>query len=493
MKPYAKPLFVLSLLAAYTLIQFAAAGPHVATVAAGQSASPQSKSTASPAASPTDFPTPPTSITNALAAVPPDFTGIIGQGNMNLYSWLAFVALNWPATTATCGPNLNSSILNDKGPRVWETYPEDSDVFVTPPATPAPWCAQTPTAARAAHLARLPARVQQAVRRQGVRKALFRNAKASEHLSQKLPDVDEAVGGVLTDQNGRFARYEVRVNQDEYKFLTQNNLWNAAGQNSYTQTITFPVGPSTYGPVGAIEVKAAWKVLTATEISRGRFFMTQAVVYNDDQTPPSPSPGANPVTLGLVGFHIMHKTKSQPNWIWSTFEHADNLTPPPGSLLGAKASFRNPDCPPATCPPNAQTAASPYVELGPTGKPLNKPVQVSRVNPVDDSTAAQYNAAFQKLLAGSVWANYRLISTQWHGEFGPLPKPAFLANPVLETFNQTPSPPSDGPVAWPSPGYTPFNVGVATSSCMKCHSQATTASQTNPKPADFSFLMGNAQ
>src|SRR5207237_1051738 len=30
-------------------------------------------------------------------------------------------------------------------------------------------------------------------------------------------------------------------------------------------------------------------------------------------------------TLGLVGFHVVHKTKNRPQWIWTSFEHKDNV------------------------------------------------------------------------------------------------------------------------------------------------------------------------
>jgi hypothetical protein len=441
-----------------------------------------------------DFPKPPTKITSALAIVPPDAIGIPTQGNMDLYSWLTFVALNWPANTSNCTPNLGGSILSGQGPTVWETYLDDSDVFVKPPATPARWCSQTSSATRAARLASLPANLRMMATRVtgngAVPKILFRRAKASQNLLQRFPGLDEAVGGVLTDQNGRFVRYEVRLNQDEYNFLTAptNNLWSQSGQDSYAKTITFPIGPSAYGPTGAMEIKAAWKVLSLKEAASHRYYMTRAIVYNDDSG--TPSPGPNPVTLGLVGLHILHKTRSQPTWLWSTFEQVDNLKPPPGSGFGAKASFTNSGCSPKICPPNVQTASKPYTELDKTGKPLNKGVQVVRLNAPNDSMATSLNLVFQKLLAGSVWANYQLISTQWVGEDGTLPKPAFLGNAVLETFIQGPVPPSDGPVAFPNSGYNPFATGV-TSSCLKCHSVATTAS--GKAKADFSFIMGEAQ
>lgn len=439
-----------------------------------------------------DFPPPPTKITNALATIPSDTSGTPIQGNLDLYSWLTFVALNWPANTESCGANINQTILSGSGPVVWETYLEDSEVFVAPNSRPSVWCPQSSLAQRrSALLATLPVDVQKLAEKTGVRKVLIRQSKASSALGANFPGIEEAVGGVLTDQNGRFVRYEVRMNQDEYGYLTNphNNLWNKTGQDSYTSTISFPTGPSSYGCVGAMEIKAAWKVLTQREILGKRFYMTQAIVFNDDAG--NPSPGANPVWLGLVGLHIAHKTRTQTDWIWSTFEHVDNLKPPPGSPAGAKASFTNPGCSPGTCPPNVQTAATPATELDKNGKPLNKPVQVVRVNPIGDSTADHLNAVFQKLLMGSVWANYKLISTQWVGEDGTLPKPAFMANMVLETFIQMPKPPSDGPIPYPSPGYNPFAPGVASSSCMKCHSVATTAS--GKAKADFSFIMGEAQ
>lgn len=439
---------------------------------------------------PQDFPTPPTKITSALAAIPVDSKGIPTQGNLDLYSWLTFVALNWPASTTTCTANVNQSILSGQGPVVWETYLADSDVFVKPPAKPSAWCPQTTAAARSPLLAGLAAPLQRLVQRKAVRKIIVRQSKAAASLVSNLPGIEEAVGGVLTDQSGRFVRYEITMNKDEYGYLTdpKNNLWYKAGQDSFTSTISFPKGPSTYGSVGAIEIKAAWKVLTATEIASKRFYMSSAIVFNNDSG--SPSPGKNPVTLGLVGLHIIHKTQQQPTWIWSTFEHVDNLRPPPGSAFGRKASFTNPDCPPATCPPNVQTAAKPYTELSPTGQPLNKPVQVVRLNPANDSSADTLNKTFRSLLQGSVWANYQLITTQWVGEDGTLPKPGFMANAVLETFIQGPTPPTDGPNPFPSPNYNPFAPGV-TSSCLKCHSVATTAS--GKAKGDFSFILGEAQ
>src|SRR5205809_2262646 len=112
----------------------------------------------------------PDSINPALAKIPTDFSGIIGQQNIDQYSWLTFIALNWPADPATCGANTNLSILSGKGPVVWETYLQDSDVFVAPGSNPAPWCA--PLSLESPRHQSLPSKVKALARKTGVTRFL---------------------------------------------------------------------------------------------------------------------------------------------------------------------------------------------------------------------------------------------------------------------------------------------------------------------------------
>jgi hypothetical protein len=388
----------------------------------------------------------------------------VENSNFDYVSWETFVALNWPADTKTCSADLTKTILSGTGPVVWETYLADTDVFVQNPKTskPAGWCGGPPgTTGVTADALKLG-------KKTGVTRFFGMLSKFSPKLLKAGINGIQEVGGALTDKNGRFVRYEIRMNQDEYNYIVQNNLWNKAGQAG--KTISFPEGKTSLGPVGAMEIKAAWKVLGAGD-DPAKFYNIQAIVFNDAAG--AKSPGKNPVTLGLVGLHILHKAKGQGKWLWSTFEQNDNLT-----------SFSYPNG-----IPNVQTAKPPYTELDlKTGKPLNLPVNVVRVNPIENP-ATEMNAGYQKLLAGSVWANYSLVATQWAGNLGGMPKPAFMANTVIETYTQGPKPPSDGPIPYPSPGYKPFSPS-ASSSCMKCHSVATDAQNKN---ADFSFLLSNAQ
>src|SRR5690606_35072322 len=86
---------------------------------------------------------------------------------------------------------------------------------------------------------------------------------------------------------------------------------------------------------GAIELKLAWKVLGAND-ARERFYTMSDVVLE---------PGRPPVELGLAAMHIMTKSKTQTRYVWSTFEHVDNVrtNPLPGGGH-TRPSFHDPDC-----------------------------------------------------------------------------------------------------------------------------------------------------
>ena len=213
--------------------------------------------------------------------------------------------------------------------------------------------------------------------------------------------------------------------------------------------------------------------------------------------------------IGLLGMHIMHRTESGNggDWIWSTFEHvnavpvADNALDPnnilpnnilPNNILGelfaggcradAVESRRyilfNPDC--KGCATNTISAPgsqwkwfedAPHARGHATRGEFG--TQVVRCWKIFESTA-KVNAVWHARLRGTVWSNYRLISTQWRGSppgsrlFPNGEVPRFLTNVTLETYDQY------------SHGGT----------CMGCHAKATT---TAGQDANFSFLLSKAR
>lgn len=396
----------------------------------------------------------PEKITTDLAQPPQDACPSQGesQSDVDTFSWNSFIALNWPANPGKCEPDMEKLITEkNSGPVVWETFSEDTDVFVDTGEKPADWCSQSNKPKKLSQIAKTSHRV-------------IENLKLSG-LGSNGYEIAQAVGGVLIDQDKRFVRYEKRLNFDEYQYIVTNNLWNQQGQQG--KKIEFPSGSIESGKTGAIEAKAAWKVLNPEEIKGESFYTTNAIVYG---TAPEQMP--KEVTVGLVGLHIIHKTKSQPTWLWSTFEHLDNAPTIDTDEMKRLYSFYNPQCSGQYCEPNKQTVPSDIMpEEG-----MIPPIQVVRTTPINES-ASDANKYYQKLLKGSVWANYQLVSTQWKTGFGTDPKPEYLANTTMETFIQ-----KDAPLVTSGQSKQ--------SSCIACHQRALTRDRTF---ADFSFLLQEAK
>jgi hypothetical protein len=379
------------------------------------------------------------------------------QHDFDVYSWKAFVALNWPVgaggeadTTQTIGASGDNAT-------VWETYKESYEVFLPSGVTPWPWGSPRtyPPACQGVAAAGTP---------------VFRMlTKAPQDVLDVMQEPFQT--GPLIDQDSNYVRYAIHINRDAFEFIVRDSLYNAYAQTR-VDSVRFPAGNPTTGVTGAIVIKSAWKVLSPAD-PPGRFHKSQVLVYTAPSTDPVVAESCVLRTVGLVGFHIAHKTQSAPQWLWSTFEQVDNVRVPPGS--GLRASFNNPAC--TGCPVN-QPLPPPW---NPDVK--GRPSQITRVIPIDSATMA-LNAEWQGRLRAvsdsSVWQFYELVSTQWPTNpnaslSGPTPMgnpaPQFLANTTLETYVQ---------------GRVP-NVS---SSCIGCHNNATT---TNAVFSDFSYLLERAQ
>ena len=252
-------------------------------------------------------------------------------------------------------------------------------MFVAAGQKPANWCYSTSASAklraqaeRTYRLAHLPPRVRAlALKHPEVKLFLHRSAKTTNRAAlAKLAvnpeniafnEVLQATQDILVDQNGRWARFTVGMNQDEYNFIMSKTLWTKAGQAS-AGTITFPTTPT-----GAMEFKSAWKLIGANDIA-SHFITASAIVYNDVSG--RPRPGQNPVTVGLVGLHITHKSATQPNWIWSTFEQVGER----GRQVVLQPELFHHPMPSEHAEPSANPKTA--LELNQQGKPNYKPAQV---------------------------------------------------------------------------------------------------------------------
>jgi hypothetical protein len=425
-----------------------------------------------------------------------------GHAEFDILAWQAFVALNWPAEPD--GEPVRSQTIGSadtSAPRVWEYWRPSATIFLPDGAQPLPW--------------------DNKLQQTGgfYWKAAWRqHTTAASNL--------QAFSGPLVDQNGEWARYQIRVNREEFDYIFTNELYSQDGQVAFAQKkhqqVDLPMNEGT-SRHGAIEIKLAWKELGPGDDEK-RFFTRDLTA---DLSEPPGSDGKVPqrtFKAGLVGMHISMRTRSAPEWVWATFEQIDNARrnkEADGSY--SHPNFYNPDKPmPPNVLPTANAVQDPdthqlkivtdnSVVPDKWAESLTTtPVQVQRVdvptqlglNPYDKKlhkVTEAINREVQALLTAdhnSVFQYYELIDAQWPihpnapamaGGAGSAPEsithktpgdvvPVFLVNTTMETYFQKGSQPAgsleqDDRLAANS---SPIDATIVngTESCVGCHYSA---------------------
>ncbi len=349
------------------------------------------------------------------------------QPSMDVLSWTTFIALNWPVSPLENGGPDRSNIIGGqpgtpeqpfmpRGPVVWESFKEVNDIFLNPPVKPSGFNAKQP----------IPPSCRQIFGDGDRFKSLSMTSKFSQQVQSSLEAFSEKP---VIDQNGNPVWYEVRLNERAFQFIVDSAYYNSNNQPPVIDS--YPAGNNLTSEVGAIRVKAAWKIMAAKD-DTSRFYTSTAFLIDTTQHPNT----CDTVLMGLVGLHMVHKSKSRPQWIWSTFEHVDNAPDSTERMDTSRHwSFYNPLC--DTCPINTP----------PVNAQDRRPTQVLRVTAID-SEVQQLNASFQQAMRqnnfNNVWQYYMLVDTQWPA--GPRqtkklgdPRPPFMANTVIETYFQGPT------------------------------------------------------
>ncbi|SEK93323.1 hypothetical protein SAMN04487910_1508 [Aquimarina amphilecti] len=441
----------------------------------------------------------------------------------NEYSWQTFIAIMWPRDDK----GKPAAEFTDKGTPTWLDWKEAFQVYRSDGKTPAPW--GSPRTASGL----------------GLSKSIIDDTNARIVLSSSTPtnpknfdiadEVDQAFAGKLFDQNGNVVVYEVLMNKEEFDYIVTNKLYNINGQTKFSESgiANFPKGNYQENKLGAIEIKFAWKILEDSDI-KDRYYQEEGYIIGSDGT------SLVKKDLGMIGFHISQKTPTGKQWVWSTFEHIDNLDQnvieKDGKTTVVPPSLRDPNC--EICPVNIDvtnggttythnkwahgdfwTISSSNTDMYYAESDVMKtqakrmvaiPVRVQRVNERMQTYFKQ-----QK----SVWQYYQLIDTQYPTDQNALPgnhteakykvpesvvnKPggnpnlALLTNITMETFFQTGNQSASNLMeANPVSDITIFG----TESCMGCHSSAGIYEYKNGKlssgdqlTGDFSWLLGKAQ
>lgn len=390
------------------------------------------------------------------------------------FGWQEFIALNWPAADGAGGvpqrgvPDKASNLSDRTRMRVWETWKADWELVGfagSPKPVPTPWSEWTP-----------PPGVDpcEALALADTTKMIIMGTKMDP-----VRGINQALAGPLIDQKRNYVRYEIRMNQNEYE-TSKDKGWNIAA--TLPAVISFDA--SVPGKYGAIEIKAAWRELP-NDVDASTFYWQKGYVVEPKQ---GGGASCRETRLGLIGFHIAHKTKNFPQWVWTTFEHVNNV-PEGAPAAGVQYSLNNGTSTPATtdgfCWPNPPNTCSKPPKLAvntpfpPQNDPLRTPVQTTRFRPIDAQIAA-VNARVRgsSTVKGTVFENYMIVAQQWPTDPASFKLPPDGTYPVGagRPF------PVDGPSNTTMETYFQNKTGFL-GSCMGCHYGAA--------KRDFSWLIQN--
>jgi hypothetical protein len=396
--------------------------------------------------------------------MPPNFVfhaGVdfrLGQALADCDAWQQFVYMNWPAQASPShgvpDPSASFGATNIQR-TVWVSYDRPADIFVAKPS------------------------------------ALRRSAKITlratdEFLGNQVQFGSTGQAGSLgwivgrgtvksTDGKLRFPPltfYDIWVNNDEEQYIWGNKLQYAAGQTACARAkagLQLPKGsgdidctgkPATYGlNVGAAEIKAALLDMGPFPMKDGKPDLAAASkiaptfslfpVPVDLVYPAADKIGGTPIgtqpnrLVGLVGMHIIRKIPGAQRFLWSTFEHVDNVPDAGASPKPKEYTYFDPS---STAPPNQPPFPCPS-----TGCNYGSS-QLTRLNPIDSIATSSTGSVWTKIAASSVFRNYELVQVQWQSRDFPLipgAQPAVVngdfmvpefnghaANMTLESFKQ---------------------------------------------------------
>ncbi|HWY11677.1 MAG TPA: hypothetical protein VN026_10150 [Bacteroidia bacterium] len=205
-------------------------------------------------------------------------------------AWQLFIMVNSPAN-----PN------NPKGNTTWENWALARDVYANPNKKPI-WDSVTKSSKSLEDLETLP--LQQLARLQVQNQLAKKNVKPHGPFNIFIVP-DELNDSVSLD--------ETRMNRTVFDFITNNDLYNAEGQEEY-----FNQNKKIDLPIDAKEVKAIWIKIKDSD--------TSYYHYHSFEKVNSKTKKKEIQYWGLVSLHII--SKDMPQWTWATFENRKNFRLP---------------------------------------------------------------------------------------------------------------------------------------------------------------------
>jgi hypothetical protein len=431
------------------------------------------------------------SVITISSAVPADIPGGAQSATLEdaaAFAWQEFIALNWPAVaqTGAAGDRETPDTTKKFGqvdptfgtPLVWETFRHKLEIY---PGTGTPhgganYDALPQYIYNPLYVGTSDGQVQSCDAVAPNTPTPWNNLDEQSEIGLDQMFAGAGPGAQFTGQQILF---QAKANRVEYSYVFQNG-WYIKGKAPTAATINYLTTnqqsppPGSTGqvsfPNGTIELKAAWRELTATELASGRFHTATVRFYQTLAR--STYPCYQDAEWGLVALHIIQKTPTAPYFIYATFGQADNLLDATGNpvedengnlianqtadpldpmITSQNAVSANPPTPSSVqMLTPAEAHSSPPANLlyyvntpANTSEPqgfvyVNRrihdiPETVIGVNQTAHDAIRAYNQANN--LSDSPWLYYKLVNVQWQPIDKPTPGVDYTA-PDAATYYQ---------------------------------------------------------
>lgn len=434
---------------------------------------------------------------------------------LELYTlaWQQFIALNWPVVNtnapgnrAKANTSLDSTFLKVTPALlptlVWNTYASKAEIFNHQSDSLPMWGSLTKPIYQYQN--------QPSQLNNSDKFDLFNNLDENNEIGEAVVFGGAGKGNT---SGGNQVLYEAKINETEYSYLKKYNLQNAntakiwasetkkkldsfggtclSEEAAKQKVVCFPCADK--NNEGAIEIKAAWRKLNEKD-SLNRFYVQNVLVYKKvgDKIKYTNQ------KYGLIGLHIIRKTKDYPTFIFTTFNHVDNLN--------AGIYYNNSIALEGKNPPYYQ-----YYKTNNEGEsvpdttfyPENKYIQLGNIAVETQEEVHKipfeleaFNSAVQNRIktenGKSVWQYYELLGVQavpTDLENAGTDESYYLANDVIETdytlrrFTGAFGNPTG--ILLHAQNINQKGITVSMGGCMGCHGNAQAGGH------DFSFLLGN--
>jgi hypothetical protein len=461
-------------------------------------------------------------VRSALSAsyqVPCDYNGAPSREGIYRFAWNTFLAMSWPALPEKADgsnrgkPDTTARYGAAGATPVWDTWRGKRELFR--PTTSMAWDSTSPGQFNAFPATADPNPNVKACTGLGVQDKASLGTMQVNKVDNYVDETDEIGLAVLWSAidpisgkpskyptENSILRYQVKFNEDHWNYVVNKGIYATTNlkkliadtTTSKLGGVNFPAGNNNTSVTGSILTKSAWKMISATEAEKGKYYTVDAYYYVPTKTD-STEVCYTPAKFALIAIHVIRKTAYFPFFFFSTFEHKGNY---PGIFNYANTNM--PSSKPSSKPSSILPSGYEIPYVNPAKPVVNIPAnqsayQANRLVPVTKELT-KVNREADIVNDTSVWSNYQLVGAQYlpvNGLTGRVDPDAnqdfFLANPVIETNQRFQY--FDGGFA--TSGTNNVATAPATSTaatvnmggCMGCHGNAQLSN------TEFSFTLGN--